>query len=127
MNDEESNVLIRIKKRCQFDPITGCLEWQGASGSKGHGRIKVRGKLCLPHRLVLAAHVGRALAPGELACHHCDNPRCVTPEHLFVGSSRDNAMDAVRKGRMSPLPHDEKQRAAVAASNRQRVPYAWKR
>lgn len=94
----------------------GCLEWQGASGGGGYGRIKYRGELHSPHRVVLEALVG-PLPPGMIACHTCDNRRCVDPAHLFAGSYSDNNIDAIRKGRMKKPPANG---PAVAASNRRR-------
>lgn len=46
---------------------------------------------------------GREIPPGSVACHHCDNPPCVNPLHLFVGTMKDNQQDASRKGRSYPV------------------------
>lgn len=78
-----------------------CWPWLGWKGDRGYGRISVNG------RLMRATHVslllqGMAVPPGMLACHHCDNPPCVNPRHLFLGSMSDNILDAVRKGRHRP-------------------------
>jgi hypothetical protein len=81
----------------------GCWEWTGPRNAKGYGRVgggnspkRSRG---LVHRLVLAAKLGRPIAPEMFACHACDNPPCVNPDHLWEGTAKDNAQDAGRKRR----------------------------
>ncbi len=76
-----------------------CWEWLGARSSAGYGQIRIDGSLRYAHRHALAL-VGRAAGPGEVVCHHCDNPPCCNPAHLFVGTARDNAKDAAAKGRV---------------------------
>jgi hypothetical protein len=110
----------RILSRC-IRTEGGCLEWQGASakakgGQPGHGRIKHKGKLLLPHRVVLEHSLGEALPRHILACHECDNPPCCEATHLFPGTYADNARDAASKGRMK-VPRNG---AAVTASNKRR-------
>ena len=53
-----------------------------------------------PHRLVYELMRG-PIPEGMLACHSCDVPSCCNPDHIFLGTEQDNAVDAVRKGRMS--------------------------
>jgi hypothetical protein len=81
----------------QFVTVTsgGCWEWKGARTlPAGYGIYRRR----LAHRLALELSVG-PLPTKILACHHCDNPPCVRPDHLFPGSYADNMRDCVRKGR----------------------------
>jgi len=72
----------------------GCWEWMGAT-SRGYG---VFGKNYLTHRLSYTLAYGE-IPDGLLVCHHCDNRRCVRPDHLFIGTHHDNTQDMVRKGR----------------------------
>lgn len=75
----------------------GCWEWQGARTPKGYGLIRLDGGLVYAHRVSWLLAKGD---PGELhVLHHCDNPCCVRPDHLFTGTRADNMQDMVRKGR----------------------------
>lgn len=73
----------------------GCWLWTGALGGRGgYGRFDAD----RAHRVAYELVVG-PIPPGLFVCHHCDVPRCVRPDHLFVGTAKDNAQDRDRKGR----------------------------
>ena len=76
----------------------GCWEWQGSRFRNGYGRICVRGKRIGTHRYVWEVERG-AIPPGMCVLHRCDNPRCVRPDHLFLGTNSDNTQDMVQKRR----------------------------
>lgn len=80
-----------------------CWTWSAYRIPSGYGMFTIRkGTYMTASRVALALTVGRPLRLGEVACHHCDNPPCVNPSHLFAGTQTDNALDKIRKGRGNP-------------------------
>ncbi len=77
----------------------GCWLWQGQTGGTSpYGQIKAFGKLVMTHRLSYELYNGQ-IPDGMLVCHRCDNPLCINPDHLFLGSHKDNIRDMIEKGR----------------------------
>jgi hypothetical protein len=76
----------------------GCWMFLGAWNSDGYGNIRVQGKLWATHRLSYELFVG-PIPNGISVLHHCDNPWCINPEHLFLGTQLDNVRDMIAKGR----------------------------
>ena len=82
-----------------------CIFYPGwENGRFCHGKpryptIRFDGKQQLASRLILSWKIGRPLRQGELACHSCDTPACVNPDHLFLGDKQVNHADMVAKGR----------------------------
>lgn len=76
-----------------------CWLWIAHRKSTGYGQFTVRkGSYFTAHAVSYALSVA-PVPPGAHVCHACDNPPCVRPDHLFVGTPRDNALDMFSKGR----------------------------
>lgn len=76
----------------------GCWNFTGHRDKLGYGKLKFRGKGFLAHRasfLIVNGHLPSDL----LVCHQCDNPSCINPQHIFIGTNKDNTADSTNKGR----------------------------
>jgi hypothetical protein len=104
----------RFMKKVSPEPNSGCWLWFGSIDRKGYGQIREAGGT----RLRVATHValelaGRTLSSGQQVLHHCDVPACVNPDHLFIGTPRDNTQDMLRKGRGSKPPVAKEREACL--------------
>lgn len=94
------------------EKTSDCWKWTGKATVKGYGRI-ARGRSqgsehptnILAHRVSWIIHFG-AVPENMNVLHHCDNPSCVRPDHLFLGSQMDNMIDCSEKGRRGNLTRD---------------------
>jgi hypothetical protein len=81
----------------------GCWLWQGSITDMGYGSIFGQGRRRYAHRLMWERTFG-PIPVGQCVLHHCDNPRCVNPSHLFLGTKADNTRDMWSKGRQGGSP-----------------------
>lgn len=75
-----------------------CWLWTGATTKKGYGQLRVKGRIILSHRIAWELFYS-FIPDGLKVLHTCDNPPCVNPSHLFLGTQLDNMQDMVAKGR----------------------------
>lgn len=93
------------------EPNSGCWLWLGATDRRGYGQIRVRNKLRVATHVALEL-AGESVPSGMFACHHCDNPACVNPAHLFIGTQLENIRDCIAKGRKTAPPIAKKGQGA---------------
>ncbi len=97
----EKSLLLRFWSRVKLpENRDECWIWVGSKSEDGYGRLVTKGQNTKAHRLSWWLFCGDIPA-GLLVCHHCDNPLCVRYGHLFLGTVKDNALDAKAKGRIA--------------------------
>jgi hypothetical protein len=115
-----------LRSRSVVDSDTGCWNWTRGTAAAGYGLAHFERKL-YAHRLAYETFIG-PIPDGLSVCHHCDNPGCVNPDHLFAGSQADNLADMIGKGRQI-IPRGEAKKnskltesavAAIRAAPRRR-------
>ena len=96
--DLSKDLLIRFWSKVSVQDGEACWPWIASVDSHGYGAFRVAG-----FRASAASRISYIIANGDilngkLVCHKCDNPRCVRPDHLFLGTKRDNIFDWYSKG-----------------------------
>lgn len=92
-----------IQNRIVIDLETKCWNWTGTLCKDGYGKCKRKGKTYRTHRLSYEYYKGE-FDNNLYVCHSCDNPKCVNPDHLWLGTHFHNELDKTLKGRRSPSP-----------------------
>lgn len=92
-----------ILNSISIDNNSKCWIWKRSKTESGYGIVCINGIKMRAHRL--SYEVFNNVIIGSLfACHRCDNPSCVNPEHIFLGTAKDNFLDMRKKGRFNPKP-----------------------
>lgn len=105
----------RLWNRLSKDPETGCWVHLNRPTGDGYPQLKVDHKPWSVHRLAWTLSYG-PIPQGMRVCHHCDNPPCCNPDHLFLGTDGDNARDRNAKGRHRRVFGELNSRAKLTAA-----------
>lgn len=91
----------RFNKKWTPEPFSGCHLWTAVCSGRGYGTFSIKHKSVSAHRTSWELNRGQ-VPVGLWVLHKCDTPSCVNPDHLFLGTGSDNALDALQKGRRVP-------------------------
>jgi hypothetical protein len=92
----------RLHQHYIINEVTDCWEWIGGTNNIGYGFIRDGKRMRTAHRVSYEIHNNTTIPKYMCVCHTCDNPKCVNPAHLWLGTRKDNTRDMLQKGRGKP-------------------------
>lgn len=92
--------ILEFNKKFTKSSYCKCWEWIASKNRDGYGTVSFNGKVMTSHRVAWIVNNGK-IPLSTNVLHRCDNPSCVNPEHLFLGTQGDNIRDCVQKGRFT--------------------------
>lgn len=98
-SDETAQIEKRFWAKVQMGDPDDCWLWLGTKNGKGYGQIRIWDRAIGTHRVSYSLHFGM-VDEGKCVLHSCDNPSCVNPSHLLMGTHADNCADKIAKNRL---------------------------
>jgi hypothetical protein len=98
----DKSLLERLADKIIINEVTDCWEFQGGKNNIGYGMIRDEKKMRTAHRVSYEELKG-PIPQGMCVCHTCDNPICCNPDHLWLGTLKQNTQDMFNKGRAKPF------------------------
>ena len=98
LGDTGLTLLERLLNKIEIQN-NGCWEWRGGTNNIGYGMMRDGKKMRTAHRVSYEEHNNKKIPKYMCVCHTCDNTLCVNPNHLWLGTRKDNAKDMWDKGR----------------------------
>lgn len=105
-------------KRRFYNKVDVNMQWIGYKNNHGYGKIYVNDKKEFAHRISYTMHIGE-IPKGMCVLHSCDDPGCVLPEHLHLGTHKDNAREMVERGRAKNGGHKGERVGTAKLTERQ--------
>jgi len=114
----------RFWDKVQIGNNNECWEWKAQLNEKRYGILWYNRKNTRAHRMSWMIHHGD-VPMGMCVLHKCDNPSCVNPAHLFLGTNKDNSVDMMRKGRNNPPKGEDSYRAILTEKKVIKIRKLW--
>ena len=92
----------RLLEKIEINQYTNCWEWRAGKNNLGYGMIRDEKRMRTAHRVSYEEHNQTVIPSNLVVMHSCDNPACVNPQHLSLGTRSDNTQDMIKKGRGKP-------------------------
>lgn len=114
------NEVDRFWSKVQIGASNKCWPWTGARFAKGYGSFDIKGKSVIAHRQAWQLEHEQPIPADMMICHHCDNPPCCNPRHLYLGTRATNMRDMWRRKRRvgkRPMCHPDRPHKCLGMCN----------